>query len=276
MAALFSLVAAAIFGVGDFFGGQASKRTKVVTVVAGSNIVGLALVLALAPGMAEQFDGGDFVAGMFGGLSGLIGITLLYRGLSTGPMAVVAPIAAVTNAAVPALWGVAFGDRLTPLQLVGVALGLVAIVLVSRPPEAAGRTTAGLLVGSVLSGIGFAGFSIVLSGTDPASAPWPVVGSRLTTVVILVTMLAFVRRVRGPIRDARRLILVCGLCDSGGNVMLLEALGRGMLSLVAVLTSLYPAVTVLLARTVLKEPISRGQVVGLAGSLGAITLIVAG
>ncbi len=276
MAALFSLAAAAFFGVGDFFGAQASKRTTIVTVVTGSNIIGLVLVLALAPSMAEQFDGGDFVAGMFGGLSGLVGIMLLYRGLSTGPMAVVAPIAAVTNAAVPAMWGVAFGERLTTMHLVGVVLGLVAIVLVSRPPEAAGPVTVRLLVESMLSGVGFAGFFIVLDGTDLASAPWPIVGGRLTTVIVLVAVLIVVPRTRGPVRDVRRFILVCGLCDSGANVMMLEALGRGMLSLAAVLTSLYPAVTVLLARTVLKEPISRGQVVGLAGSLGAIALIVTG
>lgn len=276
MAALFSLAAAAFFGVGDFCGAQASKRTTVVTVVTGSHVIGLVLFLVLAPGLAERFDGGDFVAGMFGGLSGLVGITLLYRGLSTGPMAVVAPIAAVTNAAVPALWGVAFGEQLTPMQLAGVVLGLVAIVLVSRPPEAAGPVTVRLLVESVLAGIGFAGFFIVLAGTDLASAPWPLVGGRLTTVVLLVAVLVVAPRSRGPVRSAGRLILICGLCDAGGGVLMLEALGRGMLSLAAVLTSLYPAVTVLLARTVLREQISRGQVVGLGGSLGAIALIVAG
>ncbi|MBQ90671.1 MAG: EamA family transporter [Acidimicrobiaceae bacterium] len=276
MAALFSLAAAAFFGAGDFCGAQASKRTTVITVVAGSNVIGLVLVAALAPGMADRFDGGDFVAGMLGGLSGLVGITLLYRCLSTGPMAVVAPVAAVTNAAVPVLWGVNFGEQLTGLHLVGVAVGLVAIVLVSRPPEAAKPVTARLLAESTLAGIGFAGFFIVLDGTDHAAAPWPLVGGRLLTVLVLLVVLAVAPKARGGVRGAGRLILVCGLCDGGANVVMLEALGRGMLSLAAVLTSLYPAVTVILARTILGEPISRGQVIGLVGALGAISLIVGG
>ncbi len=153
---------------------------------------------------------------------------------------------------------------------------LVAIVLVSRPPEAAKPVTARLLAESTLAGIGFAGFFIVLDGTDHATAPWPIVGGRLLTVLVLLVVLAVAPKARGGVRGAGRLILVCGLCDGGANVMMLEALGRGMLSLAAVLTSLYPAVTVILARTILGEPISRGQVIGLVGALGAISLIVGG
>ena len=113
-------------------------------------------------------------------------------------------------------------------------------------------------------------------GTDHAAAPWPLVGGRLLTVLVLLVVLAAAPKARGGVRGAGRLILVCGLCDGGANVVMLEALGRGMLSLAAVLTSLYPAVTVILARTILGEPISRGQVIGLVGALGAISLIVGG
>ncbi len=276
MVAFFSLIAAALFGAGDFLGGQASKRTTIVTAIACSNFVGLILVLILAPFLAERFYIRDFTAGMLGGMSGLIGISFLYRGLSTGPMALVAPTAAVTNAAVPVLWGISFGERLTQMHLAGIGLGLLAIVLVSRPPESAGPVSGRLIFESVLSGIGFAGFFIVLDGTQGASAPWPIVGSRLMTVTFLLAVLFLVRRSRGTVRPAWLLLFTCGLCDSTANVMMLEALNRGMLSLVAVLASLYPAATVLLARTVLREPISRNQLVGLFGALGAIGLIING
>ena len=275
MVALFSLVSAALFGSGDFCGGQAAKRAGVLPIVAGSNLVGLLLVLAFAPGLAERFDWADFLTGMVGGLFGLVGISLLYRNLSRGPMAVVAPTAALTNAVVPVLWGVGFGERPTSVQGTGILLGFVPIVLVSRPPETTGAVVPGLVLESMLAGVGFAGFFIALDGTDLASSPWPIVGGRLVTVVVLATVLAAAPRTRTPVRDVRWLILACGFCDCLANILLLEALGRGMISLVAVLTSLYPAATVMLARIVLQERIGRGQLVGLAGALGAIVLILA-
>jgi drug/metabolite transporter (DMT)-like permease len=268
MVVLFSLVSAALFGTGDFCGGQAAKRAGVIPIVAGSNLIGLLLVLVFAPSLAERFDGADFLTGMVGGLFGLVGISLLYRNLSRGPMAVVAPIAALTNAVVPVLWGVGFGERPTSVHAAGIMLGFVAIVLVSRPPETAGVVVPGLVFESVLAGVGFAGFFIALDATDLASSPWP--------IVVLAAVLAVVPRARTPVRDVRWLILACGFCDCFANVLMLEALGRGMLSLVAVLTSLYPAATVLLARIVLQERIGKGQLVGLVGTLGAVVLIVTG
>ena len=276
MVALFSLVSAALFGAGDFCGGQAAKRAGVIPIVAGSNLIGLLLVLVFAPSLAERFDGADFLTGMVGGLFGLVGISLLYRNLSRGPMAVVAPIAALTNAVVPVLWGVGFGERPTSIHAAGILLGFVAIVLVSRPPETAGVVVPGLVFESVLAGVGFAGFFIALDATDLASSPWPIVGGRRATIVVLAAVLAVAPRARTPVRDVRWLILACGFCDCFANVLMLEALGRGMLSLVAVLTSLYPAATVLLARIVLQEQIGKGQLVGLVGTLGAVVLIVTG
>ena len=252
MAIILALISSALFGAGDFLGGVASRRTHVLVVVGASHVVGLLLILLVTPFMADAITLRDLGIGGIAGIAGLVGIAFLYHSLSRGPMAVVAPIAAVSNAAVPALWGIYFGDRLSAPQLVGVVLGLAAILLVSRASgeeTSAGTTTPGLVGVALLSGVGFGGFFICMDLTAEATTPWPLVSARVVSAGIALLLLARMGRSPIPRRDeARGAIVGAGILDMTANLAILVAVHHGMLSLVAVLGSLYPASTVLLAR----------------------------
>ena len=280
MAIILALISSALFGAGDFLGGVASRRTHVLVVVGASHVVGLFLILLVTPFMADAITLRDLGIGGIAGIAGLVGIAFLYHSLSRGPMAVVAPIAAVSNAAVPALWGIYFGDRLSAPQLVGVVLGLAAILLVSRASgeeTSAGTTTPGLVGVALLSGVGFGGFFICMDLTAEATTPWPLVSARVVSAGIALILLARIGRSPIPHRDeARGAIVGAGVLDMTANLAILLAVHHGMLSLVAVLGSLYPASTVLLARYVLQERMARTQVIGLIVALAAIGAIVGG
>ncbi|MDP6867956.1 MAG: EamA family transporter [Acidimicrobiales bacterium] len=280
MAIILALVSSALFGAGDFLGGVASRRTHVLVVVAASHVVGLFLILSVTPFMADAITLRDLGIGGIAGVAGVVGITCLYHSLGRGPMAVVAPITAVSNAAVPALWGIYFGDRLSAPQIVGVVLGLAAILLVSRASgqePGAGTATPGLVGVALLSGMGFGGFFICMDLTAEATTPWPLVSARVVSAGLALILLARIGRSPIPRRDeARGAIVGAGVLDMAANLAILVAVHHGMLSLVVVLGSLYPASTVLLARYVLKERMARTQVVGLVVALAAIAAIASG
>ena len=280
MAIILALISSALFGAGDFLGGVASRRTHVLVVVGASHVVGLFLILSVAPFMADTITLRDLGLGGIAGIAGAVGITCLYHSLSRGPMALVAPITAVSNAAVPALWGIYFGDRLSAPQTVGVVLGLAAILLVSRvsgEEPTAGNATPGLIGMALLSGVGFGGFFICMDLTSEATTPWPLVSARVVSAGIALILLTRMRRSPIPRRDeARGAIVGAGVLDMTANLAILIAVHHGMLSLVVVLGSLYPASTVLLARYVLQERMARTQVVGLVVALAAIAAIASG
>jgi|TARA_B100000315_G_scaffold210340_1_gene206531 drug/metabolite transporter (DMT)-like permease len=276
MAVGLALLAGVLFGSSDFFGGRASRETTLVSVLATSHLVGLVLVGSLAPLIAEKFSSMDLLTGMLAGALELVGLAFLYRGLARGPMVIAAPIAAVCNAALPVIWGVMFGERLGDLQVMGIVLGLISIMLVSGVSTGGGHLPVRLLFESVLAGVGFAGSYIVISGTDPASAPWPVVGARIMSVAGVFLVVFASNRSHRPTFGSLRLVISVGVLNSMANVALLAALNRGLLSLVSVLSSLYPATTVFLARLILRERITSRQVVGLTGALATIVLVVVG
>jgi drug/metabolite transporter (DMT)-like permease len=278
MAIVLGLLAALFFGSGDFFGGLSSKRTSVLNVVAFSHLVGLVGVSALAPFLADSFDWDDMAIGVVAGAIGAVGVALLYRGLAIGPMAVVAPLTAITSAAVPATWGVLDGDSLTIWSWVGVLTALVAISLISIPNETDSTpVTTSIVLQSLAAGACFGTMFILFDATSDATAPWPVVGARLLTSSVLLAFV-FLRRRDGlaTVRPTFGIIVLTGLFDTASNAMFLYATTLGDLTIVAVLSSLYPASTVLLARFVLHERISRLQLSGLVTALVATALIAAG
>jgi drug/metabolite transporter (DMT)-like permease len=279
MVIVVSLMAAALYGSGDFCGALAARRATATQVVAGSHVVGLVGVTAVALLVAEGFTGRDLALGGAGGVFGGIGVGLLYRRLAEGPMYVVAPLTAITAAALPAAWGARAGEELSALAWVGVALALAAVGLVSAATPGVGSApvTTRVVVESLLSGCGFGAFFILLGVTDEATAPWPVVGARLTTSVALLAFLAGTgRQLVPPDTPSRLLIAATGLLEIGANVGFLYAATRGQLAVASVLTSLYPVVTVVLARLLLDERMTRIQLLGVAGALGATGLISAG
>jgi len=179
----------------------------VLHVLLGAHAVGLLGVAIATPFMGAEFTTRDVVFGAVGGFVGLIAIGLMYRRLAVGPMVVVAPITAVTSAAVPALWGLARGEVLSFLAGSGVVIALLAIVLVSQGGEVDGteeshaEVTAAVIGESLLAGACFGVFFIFLDETNADSAPWPLVSGRFTTVVVLVLVIAFLRNssVRGSL-----------------------------------------------------------------------------
>jgi len=278
VAIVLALLTAAFYGTGDFSGGFASRRTSLVSVVLWSHAVGLLGVLIVVPLLSDGAPArSDLVLGGVGGLFGLAGLALLYRGLARGPMSVVAPLSALSSAMVPLTWGLVDGEQLSILAGLGVAIGLVAIVLVSSERRRADRppVTTLIVVEGLLAGVGFGTFFVFLDVADDASAPWPVVSARVLTVALSLAVAAAVRPAR-PVGRTWWFIVAAGLLDVAANVTFLLATGEGDLTVVSVLASMYPAATVLLAWLVLREPIGRTQLVGLGLAALAITLVGVG
>jgi drug/metabolite transporter (DMT)-like permease len=267
MAALLALGAAAAYGAGDFLGGIASRRAPATAVVLWSHVVGLLLMLATAPLVGGEVTTQALMVGAAAGLVGVAGVTLFYRALAVGSMSVVAPVAGLLSAAVPVVAGVGGGERPSTAALVGIVLALVAVTLVSREsePEATRKTNASRGLGLALAaGLGFGLFFVALDGAGSGTGIWPLVGARLASVTLFTALGAARVTQVSPPREAALAAAGAGVLDAGANVMYVLALSHGLLSIVAVLTALYPAGTVVLARYVLCERMNRAQQAGLA------------
>ncbi len=284
MAIVLSLLTAVIYGAADFAGGLSAKRATLLQVIAGSHLVGGIGVLLVSLLVAERFTWTDLGLGAIGGVFGVGGVALLYRRLAVGPMNIVAPLTGITAAVVPMVRGLADGDRLSSLAWAGVALGLLAVGLVSMSSDDARADEADdpilRVVGeSLLAGVGFGTIFIMLDATDASTSPWPVFGARLLTSTVLVSTAFAVRHRTGrallPADIATMaLIALVGLLDTGANVAFLYAANAGRLAVVSVLSSLYPISTVLLARLLLSEPMNRLQGAGFVTAIVATELLV--
>ena len=273
MVTFLALAAAVLAGTGDFFGGRATKKTNIVSVLAISHFLGLLIILVLAPLMAEEFKTNDFFLGVLASSFGLMGLTLLYRGLAKSPMAIVAPITAVACATLPVGWGLFSGEKLATQQVVGVFVGLLAIFLVSWTPGKRTSIKGLLILEALIAGFSFGAFFIVIDGTSETTAPWPVVGSRVFSVLAIFLFVIIRKKSIKPEGNSTPYIIGAGFFDTLANIALLAALNKGLLSLVSILASFYPAVTVLLARLFLKEIMSTSQLIGLALGLTSIGLL---
>jgi drug/metabolite transporter (DMT)-like permease len=274
---------ALIFGSADFLGGLASKRISPLRVTAIAAVVGLALLFAVYPIFGGAWS---FRAVLFGGLSGVSGalaISLLYACLAIGPMSILSPVTAVVSAIVPAGVGIFVAhNRLGPLGYVAIGLALVAVVLVGfvREKRAVRPTLRGLTM-AVLSGAFIGLFLVLINLTPKDSGLVPLIANRGVNAIIMaitVGILAIVARRRGaPVaggwRPGIRLAIACGIVDVVANCGLLLGIRLGELTVIAVLTALYPAGTILLARIVLKERIAVVQYVGLAAAIAAGALL---
>lgn len=283
---MLSLLTAVTFGAADFAGGIASRRAQVVTVVFCAHVIGLVGVTAAALVVAEEFLVGSLFYGAAGGLFALAGLILLYRRLAAGPMSVVAPITAITSALVPAAIAFVGGEALSIGIGLGVLLALVAIGLISASGNSGGNDDSGgsaaaaitpqVIAESLGAGVGFGIFFVFISEAAVETAPWPIVGARVATVIVL-TMWVVARRVSMP-GDAVtwRWIAVAGLLDTFSNVLFIWSADLAGLAIASVLSSLYPASTVVLAAVLLRERMSRVQLAGFMLAMVATALIAAG
>lgn len=289
MGIVFGLLAAATYGGADFLGGRVSRRADVFTVVLISQLIGAAPLLVVIPFFLDVDPTLRAVSwGAAAGLGGGAGVLLLYRGLAIGRMSVIAPVTGVVAAAAPVIFGLVTGERPGPLALIGVAVALMAVALVSAAPPPTGEEddvdldatvrpwrTSGVPM-ALGAGLAFGAFFILLDAAGDDSGVWPLIGMRTSSLALVAVIAVALRRPWRPPAGTLSLIAGAGVLDVSANVLYLLATRHGLLTLVAVLTSMYPASTVLLARFVLKERLVRTQMVGLVLAAASIVLIVVG
>lgn len=275
MAIVLGILAAVSYGASDFVAGLGSRRIgtgRVTVVVLFLGIVVAAIAVALFPG-----EGPTARALLWGALSGVgsaSGSLFLYRGLAIGEMSVVAPLCAIFSTVIPVIVGVALGDHLSAFAAAGIAIAIPAAALTAfkRKDGNTSHSRRGISEGA-LSGAGFALLFIALDQAGTASGAWPLLpGQTLAFLLVLPFGWKVVHHLRTWTRTTI-IVAAAGLLSGIANLLFLAATGAGALAIVAVLTSLYPAVTILLARLVLAERWNHLQAVGLGAVVAAIILI---
>lgn len=279
MGVLLALAAALGYGLSDFVGGVAARRSSAWPVAVLSQVGGLAGALVLALLVSGDPTRSDLGWGALAGIGSGMGTVFLYRGFAGGRMGVVAPVSAVGAAVLPVVVGVAIGERPSALVWLGIVLALPAIWLVARVPDE-GRSTdegdAAALRDGILAGVGF-GLLFVAMGQVPEHAGfWPLATAQLSALVAIVAGAVLAREAWAPGRRTELWGIVAGLLASVAVLSFLLASQRGLLAVAAVLTSLYPAFTVVLATAALREHVYRAQAVGLVLSGCAVALVAAG
>lgn len=269
----FGLTSAAMWGSADFSGGMASKRLSVYGVALISQMAGFVLLVGSALLFREAIPPVEHLAyGFIGGWVGIIGLLSLYKALSTGEMSVAAPLTAILAAAIPVLASFYSEGAPKPLQMIGFPLALASIWFLSRPDHA--QFDLKQLRLPMLAGLAFGFFFILLERSSQEAVLWPLVAARTASISALLVFVTVTKRDWRPQgAEGLGLLVVCGVLDALGNMFYALAAQLGRLDVAAVLGSLYPAATVLLAWWVLNEKITRQHGIGVAMALIAILFI---
>lgn len=269
LAPLSGLASAATWGAGDFAGGIAARRTPLFVVVLLSQALGLVLVTALALILGEPYPPlADVLWAGAAGICGAIGVTCLYGSLASGRMGIAAPVSGVIAAVLPVTYTFFAIGAPRALALAGMGVALVGIILVSAPK--AERPPPRVIALAVGSGLGFAAFLVIMGLSSGATFLWTLASARLASTL---AMGALVLATRPGLGKPGWALLVAGVCDTLGNALFLLATRLGRLDIAVVLSSLYPVMTVILARVVLKERLTPMQTWGASLMLAAIPLI---
>jgi drug/metabolite transporter (DMT)-like permease len=250
----------------------------VITVLVFSQLVGLVVAVAAAVAFRQPFPPPqDLLWGALAGVCGTAGLAALYQALATTLVAVASPVAAVTGAAIPLALGLILGERPGALAWAGIALAVPAIVLLTAgPPGHAEKGVArrAALLG-IAAGMGFGLFFFSISRTSPVSGLWPLASARVSTIFLGVIFAVLTGRTLRPAWDGFIVVLAAGVLDMGANIAFLLASRLGLLSITAVVTSLYPGPTVLLAVLFFRERMTVPRVLGLALALAGVACISA-
>jgi len=274
LAISFALLSAISWGAGDFSGGVASRRLNPYLIALLVHATGLLLFTLLALLRGEAFQPQDIPWSVSAGLAGCMGLAFLYRAFEAGQMGLTAPIAGVVGAGLAALVGAVLEGFPTPLQQLGFAVGLLGVWLSARPEGGLGPSRG--LVFAFLAGLGFGGYFVLIHRVEGLF--WPSAMAKLTAAALMLGLVGRLGLLRREARLAASLGLVglAGLLDAGGNVLFLVAAQTGRLDVAAVISSLYPAFTALMAWSLLRERLSQPQTAGVLLSLAAIALIASG
>lgn len=278
MAILLAALCAVTYGLADYSGGRASRSvaSAVVTLLgqATSFVLVVTGVIVIGTPIASAHD---LWWGAAGGVAGGFALIAFYTALSRGTMTVVAPTTAVVSAILPVIVGLSLGERPSGTALVGIVIACLAVALVSGVIGTRHReTTLSTVVLAATAGAGFGFIFIAFARTADDSGLWPLVAARAASIPVVAIVVIATRPGRGAMRSVIWLIVASGLLDMAANLFFLEASHRGLLSIVAVISSMYPVSTVCLAFGLDRERVSRTQATGLALAATALTLVSLG
>jgi len=275
------LIVALSFGSADFLGGRASLRASTISVLFVGQLVAVVGALVVAGVVGAKVQGPDLALGAAAGVANVIGLGFLYRGLALARVGVVAPVTAVMGAVVPVGWALVRGERPSSTVLIGAGCAIVAGALIARErtDSDAGRPVAAGVGYALAAGTALGSSLVCYAETSHASGFWPVATARLSGLVAValgIGVAAMRRPMTLPHGVGRRLAVSAGVLDVTGSTVLLAAVRHGLLVVVAPVAALAPAFTVVWAWIVLREPVSRMQVAGLALALVGLVLVSTG
>jgi len=269
---LLALISAMVWGSGDFVGGAATRRSHQFQVLALSALSGIVLLTLLAWLFETVPSRANAAWAAAAGLAGAIGIASLYHGLAIGGAAMVAPVAAVVTAAIPAVYTAFAVAPPSAWQLAGFLAAVAGIWLVTRQPQTAEASSRKGVSQALAAGIGFGTFLILIAQVDRTLVFGPLVVAR-TVMLAMGLVLMLVRGISFPGLTSNPLALVAGALDAGGNIFFVLARQHTRLDVAAVLSSLYPVATVVLARIVWREPVAPQQWAGVGMCLLSVALM---
>ena len=280
------------YGASDFSGAVATKDDDAALVTVAMQVISLlSLLVLLVVWSSGEWNSTDVAWGALGGIGAAIGLTTFYRALARGPMSTAAAITGLVGALVPIVAGLALGDRPSALALVGIALSIPAVVMLSAAASAVRRRAYRLpprervagqahaqqtRVLAAVAGLGFGLFFVALSRTSGDSGLYPLVGARLASIGALSIVITRARSWAPVQRSGLGLIAIAGVLDCAANSFYLTALNHGTFTWIAAISSLYPVATVLLARVFLRERLAPIQIGGLVAAGAALALIAVG
>ncbi|WP_225077495.1 EamA family transporter [Streptomyces sp. CoT10] len=274
LALLLALGSSLAYGCADFFGGLGARKAHVLRTVLVAAPASLAVELLLWPVLGATFTWASVGWGAASGVASAAAFALLYKTLAIGPMNVLSPITALVSAALPVAVGLLQGERLGVAGLAGLPLALVAVVMVSAGHgESSSRPSRTALLLAFGAGAAIALQLVFLHQAPSDSGVAPLIIGRAVSSAVTLAAAAVMCRRLGPEKPAYAISAAAGVLDSLANLLFLLAARSGDLTVVAVITALYPAGTVLLARAVLAERVHRGQLVGLATAAVAVSLL---
>ncbi len=272
----FALAAAISWGSGDFYGGLASRKINQFQVLLLTTFSSLLLLILFSILEKENLPSmKDIIMAVLAGISGALGLAALYKGLSLGNSALVAPVAGVIGAIIPTLTGLIIEGLPSFMTLTGFVLSIVGIWLVTRSQEGSNHLAKVGLGLAIVAGIGFGGFLTLIAQTEGKQIFTPLVFSKLASLA-LALLLIRMQQLPVPNPTHSPLAIFSGFLDTGGNILYLLATQFIRLDVAALLSSLYPAATVLLSSLILKEKISKPQWLGASTCFAAIMLITIG
>jgi drug/metabolite transporter (DMT)-like permease len=277
MALLLAGLSALLYGIADFSGGFASRKNQVFSVLILSQCIGITITLIT---IATQGHGlphlVDAVWGILAGVTGVLGLYMLYKGIAKSIVAIVSPASAVVGAFISVVFALVKGERPSDIAIIGSIICFPAIILLTREGtlEIAEKALIKVaLIYGVISGLGFGIFFISLSRCNSSSGVWPLLIAKLVAITITSTIMVVTKQPFRIERNAFALALIAGIADMGANILFMMASQLGMLSLVVIITSLFPAPTVILARIFLKQKIPMVRIIGIILALIGVGLI---